>query len=375
MTVKFDSNGGSAVADAKVDYNTAVAKPTDPTLDGSTFQGWELDGKAYDFNAKVTKDITLKATWKANAAEEPEDPENPTTPTIPTTVEVTKNEDGSFSFADGTYTFVIDGPNPVLKFSMPEEVSCTIGDKLKLTGKINFGDTAVYKQFYIQTNATAGVPLFGYNMLAEWNNGLSGDQPLSLSQTIPDKIGEVTYCTSFKDCKFVLSAPITADDKTLINVTFSNVKMTYEKVDPNAVIKEDISLAASFWGWGYKSKASNADDGSLIITNTEATGAGSFGYKPTKDWSGYKTLEIVLGDQTEWKGAAWAQVTIQNEKDAEGKQPSVNGSIDVSKTTQTIVIDLETASATIDLTKISQIAVQSGAADSVIQVTACYLTK
>ncbi|MBO5117540.1 MAG: InlB B-repeat-containing protein, partial [Treponema sp.] len=71
MTVKFDSNGGSAVAEAKVDYNTAVAKPTDPTLDGSTFQGWTLDGKAYDFNAKVTKDITLKATWKANAAEEP----------------------------------------------------------------------------------------------------------------------------------------------------------------------------------------------------------------------------------------------------------------------------------------------------------------
>lgn len=304
-----------------------------------------------------------------------EDSEDSTTSTIPTTVAVTKNEDGSFSFADGTYTFVLDGANPVLKFSMPEEVSCTIGDKLKLTGKINFGDTAVYKQFYIQTNNTAGVPLFGYNMLAEWNNGLVGDKTLSLSQTIPDKIGDVTYCTSFKDSKFVLSAPMTADDKTLINVTFSNVKMTYEKVDPNAVKKEDISLEASFWGWGYKSNASNADDGSLIITNTEATGAGSFGYNPTKDWSGYKTLEIVLGDQTEWKGAAWAQVTIQNEKDAGGNQPSVNGSIDVSKTTQTIVIDLETASATIGLTKISQIAVQSGAADSVIQVTACYLTK
>ena len=146
--------------------------------------------------------------------------------------------------------------------------------------------------------------------------------------------------------------------------------MTYEKVDPNAVIKEDISLAASFWGWGYSSEASNADDGSLIITNTAANGAGSFGYNPTKDWSGYKTLEIVLGEQTEWKGAGYAQVTIQD-----GNKQSVNGSIDVSKTTQTIVIDFETASATIDLTKISQIAVQTGAANSVIQVTACYLTK
>ena len=234
MTVKFDSNGGSAVAEAKVDYNTAVAKPTDPTLAGSTFQGWTLDGKAYDFNAKVTKDITLKATWKENAAKEPEDPADPTIPTIPTTVAVTKNEDGSFSFADGTYTFVSDGTNPVLKFSMPEEVSCTIGDKLKLTGKINFGDTAVYKQFYIQTNDTAGVPLFGYNMLTEWTNGLSGDQTLSLSQTIPDKIGDVTYCTSFKDCKFVLSAPIIAGETPLINIELKDVVITYEIPDPNA---------------------------------------------------------------------------------------------------------------------------------------------
>lgn len=71
MTVKFDSDGGSAVADAEVDYNTAVAKPTDPKKAENTFQGWTLDGKAYDFNSKVIKNITLKATWKANATEEP----------------------------------------------------------------------------------------------------------------------------------------------------------------------------------------------------------------------------------------------------------------------------------------------------------------
>ena len=83
MTVKFDSDGGSAVADAEVDYNTVVAKPTDPTKAENTFQGWTLDGKAYDFSAKVTKNITLKATWKANAAEDPEDPADPEEPTTP----------------------------------------------------------------------------------------------------------------------------------------------------------------------------------------------------------------------------------------------------------------------------------------------------
>ena len=96
MTVKFDSNGGSAVEEKKVDYNTAVAKPTDPTKAENTFQGWTLDGKAYDFNAKVTKDITLKATWKENVAEEPTTPpageEEPTTPPASGEEETEKNQ-------------------------------------------------------------------------------------------------------------------------------------------------------------------------------------------------------------------------------------------------------------------------------------------
>ncbi len=246
MTVKFDSNGGSAVEEAKVDYNTAVAKPTDPTLDGSTFQGWTLDGKAYDFNSKVTKDITLKATWKANAAEEPEDP---TTPTIPTTVVVTKNDDGSFSFADGTYTFVLEGDNPVLKFSMPEDVPCTVGDKLKLTGSIDFGEEKIYQQFYIQTSDAPNTPIFTYNMIndfsytaeddgSEHEGGLSGVKKISISQEIMEKISNVEFCTSFKDCRFVLGAPLS--DKKIINVKFEGVKLIYEKFDPNANLKIDL---------------------------------------------------------------------------------------------------------------------------------------
>lgn len=227
-TVTFDS-GVEAIT---VKYNETAKEPTAPTKDGFDFVGWYEGETKFDFATKITKDISLTAKWEEKKAEDPTPPagEDPETPAIPTTVAVTKNEDGSFSFADGTYTFVLEeGTRPVLKFSMPEEVSCTIGDKLKLTGKINFGDKAVYKQFYIQTNDTAGVPLFGYNMLAEWSNGLSGDKSLSLSQTITD-----TYCKSFKDCKFVLSNPMTEGDKTLINIELKDVVITYEIPDPNA---------------------------------------------------------------------------------------------------------------------------------------------
>lgn len=66
-TVKFDSAGGSAVADQRVESGSKVTKPADPTREGYTFVGWQLDGKDYDFSKPVTKSITLTAVWSKNA--------------------------------------------------------------------------------------------------------------------------------------------------------------------------------------------------------------------------------------------------------------------------------------------------------------------
>ena len=63
-TVKFDSNGGINVASQTVVKGNKVTKPANPTRSGYTFIEWQLDGKAYNFNSTVTKNITLKATWK-----------------------------------------------------------------------------------------------------------------------------------------------------------------------------------------------------------------------------------------------------------------------------------------------------------------------
>lgn len=41
-----------------------VEKPNDPTALGKVFVEWQLDGKKYDFNTIVTKDIVLQAVWK-----------------------------------------------------------------------------------------------------------------------------------------------------------------------------------------------------------------------------------------------------------------------------------------------------------------------
>ena len=65
--VDFNTNGGSEVVDITVivpEGETATAeKPADPTREGYRFDGWYLNGVAYDFATPVTADITLSAKW------------------------------------------------------------------------------------------------------------------------------------------------------------------------------------------------------------------------------------------------------------------------------------------------------------------------
>ena len=69
-TVSFSTDGGSAVDDQALDYGSKVSKPADPTKEGYTFNGWMLDGSAYDFDTPVTSDISLKASWQKAKSDE-----------------------------------------------------------------------------------------------------------------------------------------------------------------------------------------------------------------------------------------------------------------------------------------------------------------
>lgn len=65
-TVTFNTNGGTSVASANVQYGQTVAKPSDPALDGKRFVGWTTDAagtKPYGFGTPVTGDLTLYAKW------------------------------------------------------------------------------------------------------------------------------------------------------------------------------------------------------------------------------------------------------------------------------------------------------------------------
>ncbi|MBP5654307.1 MAG: InlB B-repeat-containing protein [Clostridiales bacterium] len=71
--VTFDANGhGTAPAAQTVKYGETAARPEDPEDAGYEFDGWYTDlglTSEYDFSSKVTKDITVYASWKIKSFE------------------------------------------------------------------------------------------------------------------------------------------------------------------------------------------------------------------------------------------------------------------------------------------------------------------
>ncbi len=104
FTVTFDTQGGSAVDKKTVSRNATVEKPADPTREGYIFDGWYTDKdctQEYDFDSKVTKNMTLYAKWI-------EDKEEPTEPTDPTEPNEWENpfvdvKDGDWFYGDVQY--------------------------------------------------------------------------------------------------------------------------------------------------------------------------------------------------------------------------------------------------------------------------------
>ncbi len=69
-TVKFNSNGGSAVISKSTSYNSVITEPTKPTKTGYTFVGWYTTasgGTAIKFPYTVKCNVTVYAHWNVAA--------------------------------------------------------------------------------------------------------------------------------------------------------------------------------------------------------------------------------------------------------------------------------------------------------------------
>ena len=64
--IKFETDGGSEVADLIVETGAVATKPADPTKEGFTFSGWYTEKELkteFDWSKAITSDWTLFAKW------------------------------------------------------------------------------------------------------------------------------------------------------------------------------------------------------------------------------------------------------------------------------------------------------------------------
>lgn len=67
--VVFNTHGGTKIASKYVAENGIVKMPSNPVRNGYIFKEWQLNGKKFDFNTKVTSDITLNAVYSIDNRE------------------------------------------------------------------------------------------------------------------------------------------------------------------------------------------------------------------------------------------------------------------------------------------------------------------
>ena len=144
-TVKFVSNGAT-LSTAEVESGKTVSKPADPTRDGYTFGGWQLNGAAYDFSAPVTGNLTLTAKWTKVGGGTGQAVDLGK-------VEITKKVSSSVSYDETTFTFNVSNGtyNGSNDFEAPEidvlYITVSGNDKaktVKFPSDVEFPGAGVY---------------------------------------------------------------------------------------------------------------------------------------------------------------------------------------------------------------------------------------
>lgn len=79
VTVRFETNGASAIDKQKIQKGTTATEPTAPTKTGYTFYGWytsnTFDVDEFDFDTAINDSLTLYARWEKYTAPRTERPE------------------------------------------------------------------------------------------------------------------------------------------------------------------------------------------------------------------------------------------------------------------------------------------------------------
>lgn len=145
LTVQFEENGGSAVADMDgLSYDATISAPTEPTKTGYTFAGWYKDenyATQWNFSSdKVTDNITLYAKWtlKTPSVTITGAPEEPVT--YGTSVTFTASVSHNVSGLNYTYQWY-KGDTKLTDQTEPTLVLSTVADSGEYNVEVTAKDT------------------------------------------------------------------------------------------------------------------------------------------------------------------------------------------------------------------------------------------
>jgi len=113
-TISFDTDGGSAVADIKQDYDSVITPPANPTKTGYEFNGWDTDIP----ERMPAGNMTITATWSVKSYEVTFVLNNDTEDVV-TSFDFGHEIEAPIGFEKTGYTFT--GWSPELPDTMPAE--------------------------------------------------------------------------------------------------------------------------------------------------------------------------------------------------------------------------------------------------------------
>ena len=312
-TITFDTDGGSEVASITQDYGTAITKPANPTKEGYTFTGWDMEIP----KTMPAGDMTIKAKWTINQ------------------YTITFNTDGGSAVksitqnygtaitapADPTKTgYTFDGWDAEIPTTMPANnltitakwkinkytVTFKNGDEVVKSAEMNYGSTIAEPKAPDKEGYTfKGWQGYTDNMTVPARNVTFTAQWTINQYTLTFKNGETVYKTITQDYGTAIAKPT---DPTKTGYTFGG----WDKTIPTTMPAGDMTIKAKWTANQYT--VTFDSDGGSACDSVSVTYDRPYGTlpKPTKEgytFTGWYDNNTLIYDTTLYRTAGDKKLT------------------------------------------------------------------